>query len=232
MLFRMRGTFIALAFAFTFACAATAAPLTVHVTVALCDNATQGIVPVPPAIGDGNDPRTNLYWGAMYGVKSWLKREKWAIQKAPAPHAAVLERIVAKKGDVTIVADAWRGSRIRDAITSFVENASGLGEGARSDLVAYIGHDGLMEFSIAPRAGTRPRKAIVLACYSRRYFAPHVKEPLLMTTGLMAPEAYTLTAAIDAHVRGGDVREAAARAYHRHQNCGIRAARRLFVSGR
>src|SRR5215203_6417081 len=56
-------------------------PLVVHVTVALCDNATQGIVPVPPAIGDGNDPRTNLYWGASYGVKSQLKREKWTVEK-------------------------------------------------------------------------------------------------------------------------------------------------------
>ena len=44
-------------------------PLRVHVTVALCDNATQGMVPVPAAIGDGDDPRTNLYWGARYGVK-------------------------------------------------------------------------------------------------------------------------------------------------------------------
>ncbi len=49
-----------------------------------------------------------------------------------------------------------------------------------------------------------------------------------MTTGLMAPEAYTLTAAIEAHVRGTDVREAAAQAYHKHQNCGVNAARRLF----
>lgn len=211
---------------------AIAAPVRVHVTVALCDNATQGIVPVPAAIGDGDNPRTNLYWGAAYGVKSWLRRERWTIQTAPPPNAAVLERIVAKKGDVTIIADAWRGSRIRDAITSFVESASGLGEGANADLVAYIGHDGLMEFSIAPRVGAKPRKAIVLACASRRYFSPHVKDPLLMTTGLMAPEVYTLTAAIDAWVRGGDVREAAAQAYHRHQNCGIRAARRLFVSGR
>jgi pentatricopeptide repeat protein len=51
---------------------------------------------------------------------------------------------------------------------------------------------------------------------------------VLLTTGLMAPEAYTLTAAIDAHVRGGNVREAAAQAYHKYQKCGVKAARRLF----
>src|SRR5688572_3113284 len=73
------------------------APLRVHVTVALCDNATQGIVPVPPAIGDGNTPRTNLYWGAMYGLKTWLKRDGWKVEKAAAPHAFVLERVVARK---------------------------------------------------------------------------------------------------------------------------------------
>lgn len=206
----------------------------VHVTVALCDNATQGIVPVPAAIGDGNNPRTNLYWGAAYGVKTWLKQEHWRVETAKAPHPAILERIVAKKTiagrEVTIVADAWRGSRIADAITAFLEQSSGLGE--RADIVAYVGHDGLMELNVAPRVGTKPAKSIVLACASRRYFTAHLARarsaPILLTNGLMAPEAYTLTAAIEAHVRGGDVREAAAQAYHKHQHCGIRGARNLF----
>ena len=219
-----------------FASPALAKPLVVHVTVALCDNATQGIVPVPAAIGDGNDPRTNLYWGAAYGVKSWLKRERWTITRATPPHPAILERITAKKTiggrEVMIVADAWRGSRIRDAITSFLEQASGFGE--RADVIAYIGHDGLMEFEVSPRIArnTSAPQSIVLACISNRYFHDHLKRarstPLLLTNGLMAPEAYTLTAAIEAHVRGTDVREAAARAYERYQRCGLTAARRLF----
>ena len=50
--------------------AQTQRPLVVHVTVALCDNEHQGIVPVPRAIGNGKDPRNNLYWGADYGVKT------------------------------------------------------------------------------------------------------------------------------------------------------------------
>ena len=33
----------------------------VHVIVALCDNRYQGIVPVPERIGNGDDPRNNLY---------------------------------------------------------------------------------------------------------------------------------------------------------------------------
>jgi len=115
-------------FALPLACPAFAAPLRVHVTVALCDNASQGIVPVPAKLGDGNDPRNNLYWGAAYGLETWLKRDGWSIQNARITNDAVLERIVAKKKigtrDVEIVADAWRGNRIRDAITAFLEQAS------------------------------------------------------------------------------------------------------------
>ena len=41
---------------------------TIHVFVALYDNKYQGIIPVPQKIGNGQDPRLNLYWGAGYGV--------------------------------------------------------------------------------------------------------------------------------------------------------------------
>jgi len=49
-------------------------PVVVHVTVALCDNANQGIVPVPRHLGNGQDPRSNLCWGAMYGVRTYFSR--------------------------------------------------------------------------------------------------------------------------------------------------------------
>lgn len=218
---------------------AAADSLNIHVVVALCDNDSQGIVPVPAAIGDGDNPRTNLYWGAQYGLKTWLKRQGWDVRSGKPVHGAVLERIVATKTlgntHAVITADAWRGSRIREAIAAFLEYASGAGEGGRADIVAYVGHDGLMEFSVGPNLATasarRPR-SIVLACASLQYFGPYLQRarstPLLLTTDLMAPEAYTLTAAIEAFVRGGDVREAAAQAYDRYQKCGLRAARRLF----
>ena len=212
---------------------------TVHVVVALCDNATQGIVPVPRAIGNGDIPRTNLYWGAAYGVKTWLKREGWKVEAAKVPNDAVLERLVARKTvngrEIVLTADAWRGSRIREAIAAFIGYAAGKGEGGRADVVAYVGHDGLMEFDVAAQrasAGARSPQSIVLACASLQYFGGYLREagskPLLLTTGLMAPEAYTLTAAIEAWAAGGDVHEAAAQAYHKYQKCGIKAARRLF----
>jgi hypothetical protein len=80
--------------------------------------------------------------------------------------------------------------------------------------------------------------AIVLACASKSYFAPYLKNaratPLLWTTGLMAPEAYTLKAALDGWIANEDgerVRQRAAQAYDKYQHCGLRAAQRLFTTG-
>ena len=50
--------------------------LFVHVFVPLCDNEHQGIVPVNKSLGDGFNPHSNLYWGALYGVKTHLKNIK------------------------------------------------------------------------------------------------------------------------------------------------------------
>ena len=57
-------------------------PKTIHVYVALCDNINQGIVPVPKSLGNGQDPKSNLYWGALYGVKTHFKRSAdWSLVK-------------------------------------------------------------------------------------------------------------------------------------------------------
>jgi hypothetical protein len=58
-------------------------------------------------------------------------------------------------------------------------------------------------------------------------------EPLLWTTGLMAPEAYTLKAALEGWLAGEDsqaIHDRAAVAYDKYQKCGLRAAQRLFAS--
>ena len=233
-------------------------PLVVHVVVALCDNVHQGIVPVPPHLGRGDDPGGNLYWGARYGVRGYLDRaagwKRVSLENQPAP--GVLERAVysaqLKGARAYLVAEAWDGSRIRDAIARFLEMAAGrqpetlrvageaVAAGGQSHVVAFIGHNGLMDFE-APRVDAGPptpaRAAIVLACASRPYFADLLQRagasPLVLTTGLMAPEAYALEAAVRAWLEGGDAaaaRTAAADAYDRYQKCGRRAARRLFAA--
>ena len=92
--------------------------------------------------------------------------------------------------------------------------------------------------SLPKRRDEVRRDAVILACISKKYFAPALREtgahPLLWTTNLMAPEAYVLKAALDGWLAGEDgeqVRQRAARAYHAYQNCGLRAAQGLFATG-
>jgi hypothetical protein len=236
-------------------------PLVVHVVVALADNAHQGIVPVPARLGDGRDARANLYWGAAYGVKTFFSRAAgWSKRTAtdPLPEGvldrAVFVRDAKRAGAATklfVVAEAWDGAKIREGIVAFLDHAAGaaprtvhltsgeaLEAGGRAHVVAFVGHDGLMDFRVpapVPDPAAPQREAIVLACISRSYFGPHLAaagaDPLVLTTGLMAPEGYVLEAALSALATGGDgpaAREAAARAYDHFQKCGLRGARRLF----
>jgi hypothetical protein len=90
----------------------------------------------------------------------------------------------------------------------------------------------------AQSKNNRPREAIILACISKSYFAAPLRatgaSPLIWTTGLMAPEAYTLKSAIDGwilHESDQQIRERAAAAYDKYQKCGIKGARRLLVTG-
>jgi hypothetical protein len=100
---------------------------TIHVIVALCDNQYQGIVPVPKYLGDGDNPATNLYWGAAYGVKTFFKRsEKWKLlSENLKPTSAILERCVFQYDGVVLVADAYRGREIKTAIANFFSYAAG-----------------------------------------------------------------------------------------------------------
>jgi hypothetical protein len=236
---------------------AEAQPRVIHVLVALCDNEHQGIVKVPPGIGNGQKPSTNLYWGAGYGVKTHFDRSaEWIrVASKPATEAHILDRAVWKHKDsaVYMVADAYDGRHIREATEDLLRFASGAGAitieadartinaGGAAHLVAYIGHDGLMDFTLDkefPAMGRGTRETIILACISKRYFADPLRHtgatPLLWTTGLMAPEAYTLKAALNGWVArepNESIRERAAKAYDQYQKCGINGARRLLVSG-
>ena len=228
----------------------------IHVFVALCDNEYQGIVPVPQKLGNGEDPNNNLYWGALYGTKAFLKKSKdWkvlATEKKPTEE--ILERIIFRHVATRtyLVADAYRGRKIRNAVENFLNAAAGnnpetltLGEtqiriAGGSDLVVYVGHNGLMDFSVDQTMQKKlgdARNAIVLACKSKPYFQPRLAKlgcrPVLLTTGFMAPEAYTLKAAVEGWIAGENaeqIREHAARAYDKYQKCGLKAAGRLFYS--
>lgn len=231
---------------------------TIHVFVALCDNLNQGIVPVPKAIGNGQDPENNLYWGCGYGVKTYFKNSsEWTLLREMKDFTpVVLRRAIFKHKSTNtyLVADAFDGAYIKTCTREFLESCAGknlnfwnhdsetiLGTNGNANLLAYVGHDGLMEFSLDgdfAKVDKRERDCMILACASKDYFAPYIKnteaDPLLWTSNLMAPEAYTLHDAIEGYINGENgeaIRTRAAKAYHKYQKCGMKGARNLLVTG-
>tara|TARA_B100000508_G_C11464134_1_gene280692 strand:- start:1334 stop:1840 length:507 start_codon:yes stop_codon:yes gene_type:complete len=166
----------------------------------------------------------------------------------------ILERILFKHAtkNVYLLADAYDGANIKNCIEDFLLASNGqnpetalhgktlLKFGGNSNLIAYCGHNGLMEFSVdlkyvQPKS---KKEVIILACYSKEYFQKELKanqsEPLVWTTHLMAPETYTLKAAIDGWLNNEtnlQIEERAAQAYHKYQKCGIKGARQLITTG-
>lgn len=241
-----------------FSCSSFAKTKTIHVFVALADNVSQGIAPVPALLGNGNDARNNLYWGAAYGLKTYFKNKspEWTLVKnLPCDTSLILERILFKhvSKDVYLMADAYRGTKIGACIDNFLEASNAqnpdsivwkgksLVFGGASDLLAYCGHDGLMEFST--NANLKPHSkdpidVIILACYSQDFFYDEIistcANPLLWTSKIMAPEAYTLRAAIEGWILDESpekIEKRAENAYQKYQKCSESWANKTFCTG-
>lgn len=101
----------------------------IHVLVALCDNKYQKIAPVPKAIGNGQDPKNNLYWGAAYGFKTYFAKQKeWQVVQINRPKSGIiLEEIIYKHQDkdVYLIAQAYNGKYINDTVDDFIDYSAG-----------------------------------------------------------------------------------------------------------
>ncbi|MEM6963663.1 MAG: hypothetical protein AAF573_02785, partial [Bacteroidota bacterium] len=234
-------------------------PLVIHTFVPLCDNEHQGIVPVSKSLWDGTNLRTNLYWGALYGVKTHFKKQKdWQPAFSQKNiNNNVLERVIFHKkystdAKVYLVADAYRGDQMKACLTDYFDALSNqsknyfelketaIGIEGNADLIVFNGHNGLMDIAIdfPNNTHTQTKDAISIACISFDYFEKYFKQvnayPLLNTTNLLAPEAYVLEGVFDAWALlkdGEAIHHAAGKAYHQYQKCGIRGAKKLFKSG-
>ncbi|UUV20478.1 hypothetical protein [Paenimyroides aestuarii] len=229
---------------------------TIHVFVALCDNKFQGIVPVPQKIGNGQDPDNNLYWGCAFGVRSYFKKSTdWKFLESRTFNSEKLERIIFKHTtkNYYLVADAYNGKFIKQTTVDFLNSSCGkikdtlkigkttIGIEGNADLLAYVGHDGLMDFEIKDtfeNTDNIKRNTIILACYSKNYFSQHLMQaninPLVWSTHLMSPEAYTLHDALTGYIKGetnAEIRTRAAKAYAKYQKCSEKAAKNLLVTG-
>ena len=146
-------------------------PVVATIYVALCDNDSQGIVPVKNRrICRGDDPEKNLYWATAGGLAATLKQAKWqrvsiaysgegdlavkaVWRKSFVPGGALRARGVRAPFDVFVLGRGYRGDRIRKAMMDYldavnrdgeiVEEAGGsrLEAGGASHVVGYIGHD-------------------------------------------------------------------------------------------
>ena len=204
--------------------------------MALCDNETQGIQPVPARIGNGDKPDDNLYWGSDEGFASiFRKAPGWKVERSeqnPAP--GILRRMVLKHAasQTTLQADAYQGREMKKCLEDF-ESCLVSGQ---CDLAAFVGHNGLMDFQVnKPAPGPKGCDAIVLCCLSREYFAKRLEflkaRPLLLTEQLMYPGSFILRDALDVWIAGGKpeaIRAAAARAYARNQGLSTKAALGVF----
>jgi hypothetical protein len=229
---------------------------TIHILVALCDNTYQGIVPVPAKIGNGQDPNTNLYWGCAFGIKTFFKKSKeWTLIKIQKIDTIKLERLIFKhiSKNYYLVADAYNGKYIKQCTKDFLNSSSGelkstikinnttIGINGNASLISYIGHDGLMDFKLTEEfknTDSKKRDCIILACISQKYFKPHLElanvNPLVWTTSLMCPEAYTLHDALSGYIKkesNENIRTRAALAYSKYQKCSLKAARNILVTG-
>ena len=217
---------------------ASADPKRVHVFVALADNEHQGIAKVPVKIGNGDDADSNLYWGTTDGFKSVFGRSKaWKLEKTEEnPSAEILERRSYRhtSKDCVLVAEAWRGKNIHQCLEAFFASL----RDRKSDLTAFIGHNGLMDgpVAVSPLATTNTTDAIILCCMSAGWFKQHLEalkvRPVLTTEQFMYPGSFLLRDALEVWLGGGprsDIRMAAARAYAANQKLSVKAAAGVFT---
>ena len=232
----------------------------IHVYVALCDNDSQGIIPVVKKAGNGNDPSNNLFWGAANGVKTFFCRsEDWELlDSSKSISRDILQRCIWKhrRFNCYLVADAYKGARIKNCTMNFLMNTSGhLSDTARftsngkkvsllmenAKLICYLGHDGFMDFDIQnppPQNSAERKDVMIFASASKLYYKDAILtsggNPLLWTTNLISPEAYLLKVSIDGwlnHESGVEICSRAAKAYSDNGKSNYEDALLLFSTG-
>jgi hypothetical protein len=162
-------------------------PLVATVYVALCDNDSQGIVPVRNrSICDGDVPMQNMYWVGDNALAGLAKKRKWkSVSRVEDPDGALLieqiwttsvrpeqrlrEAGVAEPFRVVVVGRAYRGNRIHEAFVDYLRAIHGddavtarvdgidVAYGGAGHVVGYVGHDYMMD--VAP-GSTRLREVI------------------------------------------------------------------------
>ncbi len=214
----------------------------VAVFVALCDNEHQGIAPVPEKIGNGLVPSQNLYWGCSDALPKVMRASRdWGRPQYISDYdervESVLETVVCTRADnaATVYAYAYRGDSIEACMSDFEQAIAS----SRYDLVAYIGHNGLMDVELPePAPATSKTDVVVLCCLSDEWFTDRVHRmgatPVLMTRQFMYPAGKVLTDVLAVWLKtprnASAIHSAAARAYAKNQGISVKAAGGVFIA--
>lgn len=225
-------------------------PLVTTVYVALCDNDSQGIIPVNNrSICNGDDPARNIYWKGN-GIAGYLASHGWkkALVQTDDDGPVLIQQVWKKRlmagrqwrqSGVTrsftayVVARAYRGSRIHDAMKDYLQavnhdttdiitlkDGTTIEAGGSSHLVGYLGHDYFMDVAEGTsrwhdltasgknRTSSLFKGTFALACVSNEFVRPSVSYPniyiLVMNNFLTYPSAWTIGGILDGIAAGGD----------------------------
>ena len=207
--------------------------LRVLVHVALCDNDSQGIVPVKNrSICAGDSPEQNLYWRTRGGIASYLRAQRYreleytrlpsgpiAIRARFAkllPAGPALRALGVAHVPVELTALAYRGAQIGAATFDFVRavhHAPARSEDA-PHVVGYIGHDYLLDPHDAgalqrARAGSSriEQGVFALSCFGHQQLRPVLARPgahlLVLNRNLTYPGAWTIGGLLAGLAQGG-----------------------------
>lgn len=220
----------------------------VHVVVPLADNENQNIAAVPKMLGDGRSLQTNLYWGAAFGLKNFLRKSsKFVLVGCKKMDEQILERceFKHKKTSSVVVLDAYAGDQLKLSLNVFFGlsggNSKTVGfENQEYDpsLIVFSGHNGLMDYPWKIFGGVpvkKAKKVAILACQSKLFFKPSFLssdiKPVIVTKSNMAPEGYILEQLLDGYFdskSNEEIKMLVAKAYAKYQKISLKAALTVF----
>ena len=229
---------------------------TIHIIVPLCNSSHDGMVGVSSGC-DYDKAETNLFWGAIYGVKTFLKSDldNWEhVYDIEYTESSIIERSIFKHKleDVTLIADAYNGKMLDSALLDFYQSLDGTKKEnflfldldfeidvdiyGSSDLLVFVGQYKDIDYKFKS-SKTSNVETMILTCFSQLKFCNAISTTSatsrLLTTNALAPEAYSLNGALNAWISNKDSNEIINQAsyqYNYYQKCGIKAAQSLFVS--
>ena len=223
-------------------------PLVATIYVALCDNDSQGIEKVKNRrICRGNDPDQNLYWATAGGLSATMNAEKWqrvsvayfeegdlavkaVWRKSFTPGGLLRARGVTARFDAYVVGLGYRGIRIREAMTDYLQAVNRDGEiaeaanplvlraGGASHLVGYIGHDYFYDVDdaeplLALQRGDSvlPKGTFALSCTGHELIRPAIRRAnahiLMLNRTLGFPGAWTALGILAALADGKSMKD-------------------------